>query len=350
MKHENMDSISLLPMFFRLLTIYAFIVISVQTGFAQASSFADQRLQPSASQDGLVIWDEDSNSMDADPPLGSSWFESSDSPRTSGLPSSGRPKGIPIGLGYSRVEDSEVGLSIYDTNLKVPLLRFFGSPPPIVSFGFAYSDLSTPVSFELPSDFYETTVGLSWVRQVNERWTLRFMLGIGFATDTFNTSSDAWQFRGGVFGIYRSSERWTWTVGAIALGRRDLPVLPAIGAVYQPNPSTRYDLILPKPKANFLISDDGNRQQWFYLGGGLNGNSWGYEKPGQVADILTYSDVRVVAGWHSRPSAPPGVPFVVGRKYDIEIGYAFSRDLETDRGEVEVSLGDAVTLTVSTRF
>lgn len=347
MNFETMDSRSLPRTISRTVILFA-VAYSISTGSVHAGSYLKQDQQPSSEQNG-VVWDEDSNQIDSNPTLGSSWFEPSDSSRDIPL-SSGRPKGIPIGLGYSRIEDSQVGLSIYDTNLKIPLLRFFGSPPPIVSFGFAFTDLSTPTSFELPEDLYEASVGLSWVRQVNPQWSLRFMLGMGFATDTFNTSSDAWQFRGGVFGIYRSSERWTWTVGAIALGRRDLPVLPAIGAIYQPNPSTRYDLLLPKPKANFLIFDDGKRQQWLYLGGGLNGNSWGYEKPGQVADILTYGDVRLVAGWHSRPSAPPGVPFVVGRKYEIEVGYAFSRDLEIDRGEVEVSLGDAVTLTVSTSF
>ena len=158
------------------------------------------------------------------------------------------------------------------------------------------------------------------------------------------------QFRGGVFAIWKQNQQWQWTFGAIALGRSDLPVIPAVGAVYQPNPTTRFDLILPKPKVNFLLADDGQRQQWAYFGGGLNGSTWGYERSDLVNDTLTYGDLRIVGGWESRPSAPPGTPFVIGRKFGFEIGYAFSRDLEFEVGEVEIGLEDAFLFQVSTSY
>ncbi|MFK7769619.1 MAG: DUF6268 family outer membrane beta-barrel protein [Mariniblastus sp.] len=264
---------------------------------------------------------------------------------------SGRPKGIPIGLEGEWFGNSELDLTTYDANLKVPLLFGGKSPPPIMKFGFGYTELRASDSLELPDDLYEYSAGLSWVRKLNDRWAVRTMLGIGFATDNLNTSSDSWQFRGGVFAIYDKSPQLKWTFGAIALGRQDLPVVPAIGAVWQPNPSTRFDFILPQPKANFLLSDDGERQNWAYLGVGVfNGNSWGYERADSTDDTLTYSDRRLVAGWQSRPSAPPGTPYVPGRKYGVEFGYAFSRDLEFDNETREIDLGDGVFLRVSTDF
>lgn len=176
------------------------------------------------------------------------------------------------------------------------------------------------------------------------------MLGMDFATDNENTSSDAWRFTGGVFAIYKKSPQLSWTFGAIALGRSDLPVVPAVGAVWLPQPGTRVDLILPNPKVNFLLSDDGQRQQWAYLGAGLNGNTWGYERPGFGDDTLTYSDVRCVVGWESRPSAPTNAPYVPGRKYGVEFGYAFSRDLEFEDEAIEISLDNAFTVRLSTRY
>ncbi len=263
---------------------------------------------------------------------------------------SGRPKGIPIGLESEWIVDSEVGLSTQAATVKLPLLRVFGSPPPIVNFGFAYTDLSAPESLNLPNDLYEYSTGLSLVKRLNERWTVRTILGIDFATDNENRSSDSWRFTGGAFAIYKRSPEFSWTFGAIALGRSDLPVVPAIGAVWLPQPGTRVDLILPNPKVNFLLADDGQRQHWAYLGCGLNGNTWGYERPGYGDDALTYSDVRAVVGWESRPSAPANAPYVLGRKFSIEAGYAFSRNLEFEDELVEVSLDDAFTIRLSTRY
>lgn len=263
---------------------------------------------------------------------------------------SGRPEGIPIGASAEWMVGTDVRLSTYGTSLKLPLLLGSKSPPPIVKIGFAYTDLSTGELLGVPEELYEYSAGMSWIKRINERWAVRTMLGVDFATDNFNTSSDAWRFTGGVFAIYKRSPRLSWTFGAIALGRSDLPVVPAIGAVWLPNPTTRIDLILPNPKANFLLADNGTRQHWAYLGGGLNGNTWAFERPGLVDDTLTYSDLRLVAGWEMRPSAPVNAPYVVGRKYIVEVGFAFSRDLEFENDSIEVSLDEAITFRLSTQF
>lgn len=265
-------------------------------------------------------------------------------------PSSGRPSGIPVSLESEWLFDSDVGLATQSATLKLPLLIGSGSPPPIVNLGVAYTDLSAHDALELPNHLYEYSAGLSWIKRFNERWMTRAMIGMDYATDNENTSSDSWRFTGGVFAIYQKSPQLSWTFGAIALGRSDLPVVPALGAVWLPQPNTRVDLILPNPKVNFLLSDDGQRQQWAYLGAGINGNTWGYHRPTFGDDALTYSDVRVVVGWQSRPSAPANRPYVPGRKFSVEAGYAFSRDLEFENDSVEVPLEDALTFRISTRY
>ena len=62
--------------------------------------------------------------------------------------SSGRPRGIPIGLQAEWISDSDVRLSTYGTSIKIPLLFISKSPPPIAKIGFAYTDFSAPVSLE----------------------------------------------------------------------------------------------------------------------------------------------------------------------------------------------------------
>ncbi len=257
---------------------------------------------------------------------------------------------LPFSLAGSWMTDANSGLSNYSVSVKVPILKLFDGPPPIINVGFVYTDLIANSDLGLPRDLYEYSIGVSRFRKINERWGLRTMLGVAFATDNNNTSGDAWQFRGGAFGIYRANDCWSWTVGAIALGRSDLPVVPAVGFVYSPNEFRRLDFILPNPTMNYLLSDNGQRQQWFYFGGGFTGSSWGYEQVGTTDDILTYRDLRIVAGLKSTPTGPRGVPFVRGRKNTLEFGFVFDRDLEFNNESTSVSLDNAFLIRIGTDY
>lgn len=263
-----------------------------------------------------------------------------------------RPRGIPGSLEAEWLTDSELGMRKLGAGVRVPLLflRREGGPPPMVSVGFNHTDLNFADDFGLPSDLYEASIGVSGVRKLGDRWAVRSIIGVDFATDGENRSSDAWRFRGGAFAIWDANPQLKLSFGAIALGRDDLPVVPALGAIWVPTPRSRWDLILPKPRLSYLLTDDGQRQNWIYTGVGLDGNTWGYETNAGVDQQLSYGDWRVFVGWEARPSAPVNAPFVLGRKYDAEIGYAFSRDLELDQDAVEVPLNSSFFVRVSTRY
>ena len=233
-----------------------------------------------------------------------------------------------------------IDLSSIETGISIPTYPFLGPPPPMINLGFDYTNIDAPSEFKLPVDLYETEFGVAWMRRLNDKWMARLMAGALFATDGNNVSSDAWQFRGGLFAIYRRKPELTWTFGAIALGRNDLPVLPAVGAIYQPNPAIRFDLIMPQPRIAILLADNGPRQQWGYIGAGLRGTTCGIERPGPADDQLTYGDIRLTLGWESTPTPEPGIPFTRGRKMGAEIGYVFSRDFEFDIDDSKIRLSD----------
>ena len=119
-------------------------------------------------------------------------------------------------------------------------------------------------------------------------------------------------------------------------GRNDIPVVPAIGLIYQPNPNVRYDLMFPRPRASFLLTDDGRRQNWGYIGGGLNGGTWAYQQDSGLNDQLTYRAWQLVLGWESTPMMQPGMPFALGRKFGAEFGYAFGRQFEFEPAVIGV--------------
>lgn len=255
----------------------------------------------------------------------------------------------PFGLSSEWITDSNSGLATTEATATLPLL-FISRPPPLVKVGFGYTNLFASEELGLPDDLYEYTIGVSGVRKINDRWVIRSMLGVGFATDNSNTSSDAWQFRGGVFGIYNRNENISWTFGALATGRDDLPVIPAVGAIWLPNPSVRFDLTFPKPRVNFLIGGNEQRQQWVYLGGSINGTTWGYQRSEILDDRLTYKNLRIVAGWESRSGTSAKMPFAIGKTIQAEIGYVFSRKFEFEAETRVEELDDSFVVGLSTKF
>ncbi|WP_166830844.1 DUF6268 family outer membrane beta-barrel protein [Thalassoroseus pseudoceratinae] len=242
------------------------------------------------------------------------------------------------------------GISSYGAAIKVPMYPIFGPPPPLIQFRYERTDFQSPSELGLPDDVLDLVVGISWVRRINDRWTVRTMGSVAFASDGDNTSSDAWQFRGGAFAMYSRDPAWIWTVGVIALGRNDLPAVPAVGLIWQPSDSFKLDLILPRPRMNFLLLDGPSRQCWGYLGGGFSGGTWAFERGDGQHDQLTYGDWRLVVGVESVPRVVPGVPFQRGHKIGLEVGYSFARDLEFQSDRPTISLDDTALLQATISF
>lgn len=237
-------------------------------------------------------------------------------------------------------EASGVELNSFDAGLRIPTYPVFGPPPPMVNVGMTYTDLSAPRALGLPGELYDYSFGMAWMRPINDRWMLRLMLTAGLATDGDNTSSDAWQFRGGFFAMYRQNPEWNWMFGVLALGRNDLPVVPAVGAIWSPNSRVRLDLIMPRPRISVMLHEQGDRQHWGYLGAGFSGGTWAYQTVGGLNDQLTYKDWRVVLGWELVPARSRGGAFGGGQKIGVEAGYVFSREFEFERGRPDVEIDD----------
>ncbi len=246
-------------------------------------------------------------------------------------------------------ESSGLAIGSYDARVTVPTFPVFG-PPPMISAGFSFTDLYAPAGFDLPSSLYDVSLGISGIRKLNDRWMLRWMVSSAFASDWENTTSDAWQFRGGVFAMWQCSEAWQITLGALATGRNDLPVLPAAGAIWQPTPRLRVDLMMPRPRVNFMVAERGSRQHWVYAGGGLDGGTWAYQRMSGLDELLTYREWRLVLGWESKPPGRFGGPPAPGLKIGTEIGYVLGRTFEFDSGVPDLKPDDGLLLRAMLKF
>ena len=186
-------------------------------------------------------------------------------------------------------ESGGLALSVYEARVSVPTFPVFGAPL-FVTTGFGLTDLVAPEHYELPGSLYQASLGLSGMRKLNDRWMLRWIAGSTFASDGENASSDAWRFHGGAFGVWQCHAQWQLTLGALATGREDLPVLPAAGAIWLPTDRVRVELMMPRPRISLLVVERDGRQQWCYAGGGLGGGTWAVERPDHTSDLLTYRE------------------------------------------------------------
>ncbi len=246
-------------------------------------------------------------------------------------------------------EADQIEVRDWDISVTVPTYPILGPPPPFLSMGFSYTDLLSPAELDLPPALYEFTLGASWMRRIDERWMLRFMLSTALATDLQNTSGDAWQLRGGVFALYDWRPDLQLLVGAFASGRADLPVLPGLGVLWTPTPSWHVNLMMPRPRISYLMLDRGDRQHWVFLGAGLSGGTWAFESDG-LDDVITYREWRAGLGWEFGPPKTLSPAMGGGLQFETELGYVFGRTFEFDvrRGEIDVS--DTLLVRTGVRF
>ena len=247
-------------------------------------------------------------------------------------------------------EADELGIASYDLTATIPTYPFFGPPPPLLSGGAGLTMLYAPARYRLPDDLFDFTLGGAWIRPINERWTLRWMLQGALASDLKNTTSQAWQIRGGGFAMYTPREELQWAFGVLVTGRENIPVLPAAGLIWESSPKVRWNLMLPNPRLMFLITERDQKQDWLYLGGGFAGGTWAYQDISGADDRLTYSEWRITLGWEHSQKRPPGIFRPPGTSTVAELGYDLGREFEFDSARPELSVGDTLLLRTGINF
>ncbi len=243
-----------------------------------------------------------------------------------------------------------VSIGSYDASAQMPLYPVFGPPPPFLTAGYSFTSIDVSRPLDLPQSLHEFSLGLALMRRINDRWMARLMVTGVFASDFENNSSDAWRIRGGGFALYRPNDCWSFALGALATGRDDVPVVPAIGAIWDPTPELRINLMLPTPKISRLVIDTPTRQHWLYAGAGISGGAWAYQRVDGVDDRLSYREWRLALGWESMPPRPPGSFIPTGTVWNAEIGYVLGREFEFDRRRADISLNDALLLRTRIKF
>jgi hypothetical protein len=133
------------------------------------------------------------------------------------------------------------------------------------------------------------------------------------------------------------------------LDRNRIPLLPAGGVHWRPNPEWDAYLVFPNPKVRKRFVNIGASQWWWYVAGEYGGGRWTVERdpagPAMGADDdIDINDIRAILGleWETQTQA----------RGHIEVGYVFDREIIYDgtRAPPEFGLDDTVMVRAGVAF
>jgi hypothetical protein len=207
-----------------------------------------------------------------------------------------------------------------------------------LGIGMGFHFLSGPVQTDMPPIVYDFSVGYQ-IREQLGPLAIDVAASVLEATDFKGNAGQGLQYPAHAVGFLTVGPMIDVVFGVDYLDRGDIKILPVAGLIWKPKPEMRFEMVFPRPRAVFQLTD----HYRFYVAGELGGGSWSIERADTFDDDLaTYQDLRVCVGVEHAEGD--------GRWCALEIGYLFHRRLQYTSGFGDMPLDDAVLLRLVTRF
>jgi hypothetical protein len=200
-----------------------------------------------------------------------------------------------------------------------------------LGFDLGFHFLDGPVQTDMPPRVFDFGVGLQSRDRLD--WFGYDVAGSVRASSDFEGSA-----RKGVrnpshaVGFIGLNPEVDLVFGIDYVDRGDVKLLPVAGLILMPTPAMRFELVFPRPRITFQLTE----AQRLYLCGDLGGGSWAVERTNEVDDLATYRDLRFGIGVESVDKD--------GSRHALEIDYLFSRRLTYTSHNGDMDFDDAVML------
>ena len=133
-----------------------------------------------------------------------------------------------------------------------------------------------------------------------DKWTLALSARPGLYSDFEDISGDDFSVPVTVLVSYDLNPQWQFLFGVNFQSGRDIPVLPAIGAVWKPTEQWTVSITLPRPNVTYAFDD----KLAIFAGGELAGGAYTVGDkfgtrlgdPTLDGELLTYREIRAGAG------------------------------------------------------
>lgn len=191
--------------------------------------------------------------------------------------------------------------------------------------------LSGPNSSPLPPRLWDFAIAYQKRASLTERLSFDAATSVGVYSDFEDSARDGVRFPGHAVGMFHWNSNLDVVFGVDYVSRDDVKLLPVFGYSWHDitAPEWRFDMVFPRPRISYSVEPDSR----FYLAGILDGGTWDIEMPGDVNDVMTYRDIKLLLG-HERIHS-------TGEVGAFELGFVFARHLQFRTSSVETNFDDA---------
>ncbi len=177
-------------------------------------------------------------------------------------------------------------------------------------------------TFGIHGSMYRLGLGLKLATPDYGGWSAEIGFNPGYATDFYNTDfADAMQYDGHAVLFWRMNPTWTWALGAAYWDRVDDIIVPYAGAVWTPNDTWEFRLVLPEPRITVFLGTPFGTPTWMYVRGEYHVESYAIETEAAapIDTQIQTEDYRALIGLRKERAA-----FTTF----VEVGWVFDRDFK----------------------
>lgn len=191
--------------------------------------------------------------------------------------------------------------------------------------------LSGPNAAPLPPRLWDFVLGYQKRETIADRFSYDLAGSVGVYSDFEDSARDGVRTLGHAVGMFHSTEALDIVAGVDYLDRDDYKILPVIGFSWHGSrfPNLGVDLVFPRPRVQVALSST----ERVYMAGLLGGGTWDIEMPGDINDVMTYRDFRILFGHEQLTSK--------GNVAALELGVVFGRKLEFRSLRPDLEFDDA---------
>ncbi|MBL8817472.1 MAG: hypothetical protein JNL58_15710 [Planctomyces sp.] len=205
-----------------------------------------------------------------------------------------------------------------------------------ITTAFNFHMLGGPISVPIPPRLFDFVLGYQHRGEISDELSFDLATSVGVFSDFEGSARDGVRFPSHAVGMLHLDHSRDVIFGVDYLDRDDIAILPVIGMSFHDFSISelRLDLVFPRPRIDYLLSESSR----VYLAGYLDGGTWDIEMPDGAGNVMTYRDYRLVLGFETDDGS--------GSSSIWEFGYVFDRELELRSSYPDTQLKDAFMLRI----